>query len=301
MAQLFDHDRMRRALLGFLESLLQLILFSNAYIAFCAVIMCQTTALLFDLALPRSLLAFVFAGTLGSYSLHWYLTDLPADLSPAGTQRLHWNQQHKKLLLLLFLVSALIGLRELYILKTYLYDLFPVVILAFLYTAPKLNFWPFLALRRIAILKTAYLSMVWTYVTVGLPLLINATTNAPNGLRIFTWALTWFVFIYSIAFWFDYRDRSDDGKSKWLTLVSMLTNQQAQLFFRALVVIYMFSLVALFYQDVSPETLICLSLPMILLVLTSQRLQSPLSDYAYYLYLDGLLMIPGLLMMTIGH
>lgn len=293
---LVDHDRMRRALFGFLESTLQFILFSNAYIAFCAVVMCQTTALLFDLRLPRSLLLFVFTGTLGSYSLHWYLTDAPTDLSTAGALRLRWNQRNKPLLLVLFLLSAIIGLGELYTLKTYLYDLFPVVVLAFLYTAPKLNFWPFLALRRIAILKTAYLSMVWTYVMVGLPLLINDTTRHFSSMLVVTWALNWFVFIYSIAFWFDYRDRNDDGKSKWLTIVSMLTNQQALLFFRGLVVAYLVTLAALFIQGISPKTLLCLGLTMVLLILNARRLQSPLSDYVYYVYLDGLLMIPGLLL-----
>jgi len=291
---------MRRALPGFLESTLQFILFSNVYIAFCAVMMCQTTALLFDLKLPRSLLIFVFTGTLGSYSLHWYLTDLPTDLSPAGTHRLYWNQRNKTLLLLLFLVSAIAGLRELYILKTYLYDLFPVVLLAFLYTAPKLNFWPFLALRRIAILKTAYLSMVWTYVTVGLPLLINDSASYASTMLVLTWALNWFVFIYSIAFWFDYRDRTDDRRSKWLTIVSMLTNQQAQLFFRGLVLAYILTLTALSLQGIQPKTLACLSVPMILLASTYRRFQSPLSDYVYYVYLDGLLMMPGLLL-TILH
>lgn len=283
------HPLPRRSLIA----VLQFVIFSNSYIALCAVVMCLTTIHLFTLQLPDSFLPFIFFGTLGSYSLHIYLTDA----SLRRTDRECWVDQHKQLLLGLFIGSMLIGVWLLTRLTAYLIDLLPVVALTFLYTAPKIDWRPFRALRQIAVLKTAYLALVWTYVTVALPLLLTSASSRTHGTLAAAWFLNRFLLIYGIALCFDYRDRAVDRQSRWLTIVSMLTGRQVRLFFGSIVLCFGLTVGALYSLGWTEWTLLCVCLPMILLVLLARRVIAGASDYGYYVCLDGLLMLTGILLM----
>lgn len=274
------------------EGILQFILFSNTYIALCAVIMCQATARLFKLNLPISFLAFVFAGTLGSYSLHWFLTDSSTD----ETNRSQWNQTHKQTLLGLFIGTVLVGLWLLVYLQSYFLDLLPVVLLTFLYSAPKINWRLFRILRRIAVFKSIYLALIWTYVTAALPLVMANPVQQPSWVLIGTWLINRFLLIYSIALWFDYRDRAIDRQSKWLTIASMLTETQIRWFFYGLTLCFGLTITILYRQWLNVWPVVCLSAPMALLGLTIRWIATKPSDYGYYLYVDGLLMLSGILL-----
>ena len=282
------HPSLRRCLIA----VLQLVIFSNSYIALCAVVMCLTTVRLFNLRLPNSFLPFIFFGTLGSYSLHLYLTDG----SLRRTDRERWIDQHKHLLLGLFIGSMLIGGWLLIRLTAYLTDLLPVVALTFLYTAPKIDWRPFRALRQIAVLKTTYLALVWTYVTVALPILLTPASPRTHWTLAVAWFLNRFLLIYGIALCFDYRDRDVDRQSKWLTIVSMLTGRQVRLFFGLIVLCFGLTAGALYGLGWTEWTLLCICLPMFLLVLVARRIITGASDYGYYVCLDGLLMVTGILL-----
>lgn len=280
-----------------LVAVFQLVVFGNGYIAFCAVVMGLTTVRLFGLHLPHSFLPFLFAGTLGSYSLHEYLTDTSTvDGSAEQTERARWIGAHKSLLLILFLGASLAGAWLLLQLRAYLLLLLPVIVLTFLYSAPKLNGLPFRALRRIAVLKTTYLALVWTYVTAALPLLLTAVPVRASWIEVVSWLLNRFLLIYSVALCFDYRDRAVDRQSRWLTIVSMLTDRQARLFFGLLTFCFFLTAVSLSRQGWDKQILFCVCLPMLLLALTARRIVSSASDYSYYVYLDGLLMLTGILL-----
>ncbi|WP_461063207.1 UbiA prenyltransferase family protein [Spirosoma horti] len=270
-------------------ALLQVVLFSNSYIALCAVVMCWTTTRLFHLKLPSSFLLFIFLGTLSSYALHWYLTPMASD----QRERYQWNGQHKALLLGIFLGSAVLMLALLTQLVPYVRYFMPVVAATFLYTAPKIDYRPFRYLRRIAILKTAYLAFVWTFVTAVLPLLLMTTAWTT---MMSLWALNRFIFIYCLCFWFDYRDRDDDGRSRWLTLVSMMTQQRALYVFYGLAACFTISLAILYRQGMAWRSIAEVGAPMFLLAGTAHSIPDWVSDYWYYVYLDSLLMLTGLLL-----
>lgn len=273
-------------------ALLQVILFSNSYIALCAVVMCWTTACLFHLELPAFFLLFIFLGTLSSYALHWYLTPMALN----QRERNEWNGQHKALLLWIFIVAAVLMLVLLTQLVAYLRYFMPVVVATFLYTAPKIDYRPFRYLRRIAILKTTYLAFVWTFVTAVLPLLLTTTAWTT---MMSLWALNRFIFIYCLCFWFDYRDRDDDGRSRWLTLVSMMTQQRALYVFYGLAGCFTISLAILYQQGMALRSIAEVGTPMLLLAGTAHFIPDWVSDYWYYAYLDSLLMLTGLLLYLI--
>lgn len=293
MNQMFPHlCSMKPLVRHYLIPIIQAIIFGNWYIAMCAVVMSWTTARLFHLHLPDSLFYFIFVGTLSSYSLHEYLTDCSA----TGTDRERWIQAHKPGLLCLFSSSLLIGIGLMTQLRAHLSELLPVVFLTFLYTAPKMNWPPFRALRRIAVLKTTYLALVWTYVTVALPLLLSNPGVVANYELATVWFVNRLLLIYSVALCFDYRDRAVDRHSKWLTIVSMLTQQQVRLFFRIIALGFGLTLAALYSLGWNGYTLLCICLPMFLLQLGVPRIMKQESDYGYYVILDGLLMLSGILL-----
>lgn len=271
-------------------ALLQGVLFSNGFIALCAAVMCWTTAFLFDLILPAFFLPFIFLATLSSYSLHWYLTPVTS----AITERNQWNRQHKPVLLRLLIGSALLGLALLTQLLTCLPYFVPVVVATFLYTAPKINHRPFRYLRRIAILKTAYLAFIWTVVTAVLPLWVGVSDWNNTST---VWAINRFLFIYSVCFLFDYRDRETDRQSRWLTLVSMMTKRKAVSVFYSIAGFFTLSLTILYQIGMPFRYTLCLGTPMFLFVVTTHYAPAWKSDYWYYLYLDGLMMLSGLLLL----
>jgi len=270
-------------------ALLQLILFSNSYIALGAVVMCWTTARLFHLKLPALFLLFIFLGTLSSYALHWYLTPI----APNYRERNQWNRRHKPTLLGIFIGSSVLLLSLLSQLLPYLCYFMPVIVATFLYTAPKIDYRPFRYLRQIAIFKTAYLAFVWTFVTAVLPVLVD---TAPWTAMMSLWALNRFIFIYCLCFWFDYRDRDDDRRSRWLTLVSMMTHQRALQTFYGLAGCFTVSLVLLYVHGMTFRSILGMGTPMVLVAGTVPSIPDWVSDYWYYAYLDGLLILSGLLM-----
>ena len=116
---------------------------------------------------------FVFFSTVCSYNFHWALT--PGTIAPS--QRLQWDEKHKSYHLLLS-IAGLIGAAISFIfIKEHWFYIGMAVILTFLYSAPKISFTPFQRLKKIAIGKTIFLAMAWTYVTAVLPILIEGTIS----------------------------------------------------------------------------------------------------------------------------
>ncbi|MBO0936417.1 hypothetical protein J2I47_07640 [Fibrella sp. HMF5335] len=145
-------------------------------------------------------------------------------------------------------------------------------------------------------LKTAYLAAIWTYTTAALPILMASSPVSLSTLLWSAWLANRFLFIYAVCLWFDYRDRPDDGQSRWLTIVSMLTEPQIDRFFGSIVLLFSAATVAFYVGGVGGWVVICISLPMLLLILTARWVTKRLSDYWYYVYLDGLVMLTGLLL-----
>ncbi len=262
------------------------IIFSNCFIASCALVMGEATAQVFQLHLTPSFWGLLFFGTLCSYSLHSYLT-ISADTTH---RRIRWINQHRMLLMGFFLGAAFITLDLLATLFRYWLYWLPAAIVTFLYTAPKINRYPFIYLRRVAVLKTAYLALVWTYVTAALPLLIAA---AHWQERMSGWVLNRFFWLYCICFWFDYRDRDEDRLSPHLTLITDMTERQAMVFFSGLVGGFVITLFQLHRYGLTGGQLSRAALPMLLLLVATSRLRTTTSDYWYYGYVDGLLLLSG--------
>lgn len=126
------------------------LLFTGFFIASCAVLMTHQTALLFKEPLPLILYFFVFCGTVCSYNFHWALN--PADDIFKGLSLGISRKVHGALSLLGLSGAAVAS----FALTEHWLALASTVVLAFLYSAPKIPHPLFVWLRRVAVGKTIF-------------------------------------------------------------------------------------------------------------------------------------------------
>lgn len=275
-----------------IRKIADLFIFSSLYIALCAVLMIwQTNRLLTDSPLSGRLAAFVFFSTICSYNFHWWLT--PDDTSPS--YRVEWTQRNKPLHFILYLVGATGAVIYFFALSRYWLALCLGALLTFLYSAPKLPQPIFAGLKRIAVGKTVFLALVWTYVTSMLPLIVAHTpwTGAAT-----LYAINRFGLIYAICIIFDYRDRADDRAQGIKSLITLLNESGVDTVFWLALVISVVTGAWLSLWHFPVFTLILLMIPAVIVAGLYRVSKKSSSDYLFYFILDGLMMFSGLLMLV---
>jgi 4-hydroxybenzoate polyprenyltransferase len=274
------------------RKIFDLFIFSSLYIAFCAVLMVwQTSHLLLGAPASGRLVGFVFFSTVCSYNFHWYLTSRSAHSS----RRSGWTQRHKILHFILYLAGGVGAAIYFFSLLPHLLALCFGAFVTFLYSAPKVPLPIFRRLKDIAVGKTLFLALVWTYVTAVLPVLVaNAAFN--GGFVLF--ALGRFFLIYAICILFDYRDREDDKADGIRSLITLLNEQGIDRLFTLSLVLFAGSTIGLYFWHYPAFYILLLLIPGIILALLHQRAKRDFSDYLYYFVLDGLMMFSGLLMLV---
>lgn len=274
-----------------LQRLLSFFVFSNLFIAFCAVIMAiQSYRLLLQQAPNNQLLLFIFFSTICSYSFHWYLTAESVLPSP----RIVWTKKFRQLILLFFVVG-LSGVVVFFVLLIQYWQwlLFAAAI-TFLYSAPKIPHPLFKALRKVALGKTIFLAMVWMYVTTILPLVL-AGQPWRNDFTLFI--IGRFFLVYAICILFDYRDREDDKATGIRSLITYLDLKGITRLFAFSLLVFSASTLALLQYDYKPLTVAVLLLPGIITAGLYKYATRHFTDMLYYFVLDGLMALSGLLML----
>jgi 4-hydroxybenzoate polyprenyltransferase len=273
--------------------ILRFFVYSNLYIAACAVIMTlQTYRLLLQSAASQNLLGFIFFATISSYSFHWWLTE-----SVEQTHRVNWLKKYRQLHLVMFAIGLAGSAVFLILLIDHWKWLVISALITFLYSAPKIPHPWFRILRKIAIGKTIFLAVVWTYVTVGFPLLIDEKDwNLTDSL----FFISRFFFIYAICILFDYRDRNDDRAAGIKSMVTYFSDKAVtRLFYFSLLVSDILTII-LFYYGFTWMQAICLLIPSFIAKVIYTRATRNFSDLLYYFVLDGLMMFSALLMLAFG-
>jgi 4-hydroxybenzoate polyprenyltransferase len=266
-------------------------LFSSLYIAFCAVIMVfQTYQLLLTVAPSVGLCVFVFFATICSYNFHWYLTPR----SVTSSQRIRWAQKHKDWHLFLYFVGVAGSLASFFTIREHWPALAFGAFVTFLYSAPKLPQTLFKGLKKIAVGKTIFLSIVWMYVTTVLPIVISGATWKPDFALFMA---SRFFLIYAICIVFDYRDREDDRNEGVKSLITYLGEKGIDNLFFFSLAIFATVTILLYRYHPSTLTIFFLLLPGIIVAILYRPAKQNFSDYLYYFVLDGLMMFSGLLML----
>lgn len=264
---------------------------SNLFIASCAVCMVNLTSQLLLHTWPDVyLVAFVFFATTCSYSFHWYLTTY----SKTPSFRIEWVNRNRNIHLVLFFAGAL-GSAVVFL---YLVEYWPWLLLSalltFLYTAPKIPGKHARFLQKIALGKTIFLAMVWTYVTVVLPVVTGGIEWRAD---FYLFAVSRFFLIYAICILFDYRDREDDKAAGIRSLITWLDEAGIRnLFILSLSVFFATTICMLFYQY-DLLTFFILLLPGIITAALYNHARKNVSDTLYYFVLDGLMALSGVLIL----
>jgi len=274
-----------------LRKIFDFFIFSSLYIALCAVLMVwQTSELLLGVPPSERLIGFVFFSTICSYNFHWYLT--PYSVNPS--RRAFWTQRHKVLHFILYLVGLVGSAVYFFYLLSHIIALCFGAFVTFLYSAPKLSHPFFRRLRDIAVGKTIFLAIVWTYVTTVLPLIIAGAAWSGGPIL---FVLSRFFLIYAICIPFDYRDREDDRKDGIRSLITLLNEKGIDRLFIISLTIFGLSTLGLAFFHYPGFYILLLLIPGIVMAVLYNRAKRDFSDYLYYFVLDGLMMFSGLLML----
>ena len=169
--------------------------------------------------------------------------------------------------------------------------------ITFLYSAPKIPHPLFRSLRKIAIGKTQFLAIVWTFVTTILPIHISGQ-EWQNEFYYFIGHR--FFLIYAICIIFDYRDREDDKLSGVRSLISYFDEKHINWLF--CIVLSLFTLATLLFYSggFSILQLIALLIPGVIVASVFDHAKRNFNDVFYYFVLDGLMAFSSLLMLIPG-
>jgi 4-hydroxybenzoate polyprenyltransferase len=250
----------------------------------------QTGRLLLDAAPSLKLAAFVFFSTICSYNFHWWLTPR----SVTASFRIRWTQRHKGMHFALYLIGAAGAVVCFFYLREFWIALCFGAFLTFLYSAPKLPQHVFKDLKRVAVGKTFFLSLVWMYVTTVLPVVV---AKAPWTGACTLFALNRFFLIYPICILFDYRDREDDKKEGIRSLITYFSEKGIDTLFAVSLVVFALCTAGLYYYHYPLFIIILLLIPGIIVGSLYRYAKKNFSDYLYYVVMDGLMMFSGLLML----
>ncbi len=272
---------------GIARSLIHFFVFTSLYIAVCALVMIHQANHLLQLQYNHFHFGvFVLFATLCSYNFHWGLTSN----TETTLVRLGWTIRHRSLHVFLFIVGAIgAGIYFFYFLEHW-FALSISVLLTFLYSAPKVPFLTFL--RKIAIGKTIFLSMVWTYVTSILPLLLDGRHWSLTDLL---FCASRFFFIYSICILFDYRDRDWDRQEGIRSMITYFDERGVDRLFAASIASFALLTIGLYFSGMPLLPVILIMIPGIIMIPLFKIGKKNFSDYLYYIVLDGMMMLSAIL------
>lgn len=275
----------------FFQKFFYFFVYSNLFIAICAVLMvCQTYQLLLLTKPNYYFLLFVFFSTVCSYSFHWYLT---AD-SVIPSPRIKWVGNNRRIHLFLFIT----GLAGSAIFFFYLFPYWKWLLLSafmtFLYSAPKIPHPYFRALRKVALGKTIFLALVWTHVSTILPIIISGEIWKKE----FTlFVISRFFLVYAICILFDYRDRKDDKASGVRSLITYLSENNITFLFIFSLLVFSASTLLLLNYNFTFTSVILLLIPGVITAGLYNYARRHFYDLLYYFILDGLMAFSSILML----
>ncbi len=231
-----------------LARLFRYVVFGNIWVSFSAVCMFWATEELCHIKLKSISAIFIFGGTLFIYNFH-RLFRMKAIYAKHTSERHAWiikNQRHVIALTLLGFILAIAGGFQFFTLER-TWILIPFIVITLLYVTPIFKMGgTWIRLRDVPYVKIFLVALVWTFVTVCLPLVIlpDFTFQSLLNPNIILTASNRFLFFFAITLPFDIRDLEHDRKNGVRTFASLLGVVGVKNFSRILLVIV--TLIALY-------------------------------------------------------
>ncbi len=282
--------------------ILDFLLFSNLFIAICAVAQGMVTYHLLNVKPDKYILAILFFGTLSVYNFSMLLSK-PKRPENSPFVRVRWIFSHHRLIISITLISVLclIPLGLLYLsIEAKLLMIFTSV-LALGYNIPFLTLnHQKIGLRNIPGIKLFLIALVWSVSCVLLPIVElehNLQINISTADTLLLVAKR-FLFIAAITIPFDIRDLFQDKLYELKTIPVMLGEKKAYIFCQFLLGGYL-ALLLLFDKNINADN-IALTLTLFLtgwLILKSSIRKN---EYYYFFYLDGTMLLQYLILILVS-
>ncbi|MEE1946026.1 hypothetical protein VRU48_12970 [Pedobacter sp. KR3-3] len=276
-----------------LFSVLDFLLFSNIFIAVCAVAQGLVTYYLLGLPADRYVLAFLFFATLIIYNLSVLLTK-PADLQKSQFKRIDWFFEHHRLMISITMIAILciIPLALLYLSMQAKLLMAFVGIIAVAYNFPFLTLdQKKIGLRNLPVIKLFLIAFIWSVSCVLLPIVeleSNYGIVIPLGETILLLAQR-LLFVCVLTIPFDIRDFFQDKIYELKTITVTAWEKKAWVFCQALLVLYLILLV-LFTKTINLDVA-GLTLTIFLTGWLIFKSNPKRSEYYYFLWLDGIMIL----------
>ncbi|HKG06674.1 MAG TPA: hypothetical protein VKB19_09470 [Pedobacter sp.] len=284
-------------------SVLDFLLFSNLFIAICAVAQGLVTYHLLQVPADNYVLAFLFFSTVGLYNFSMLLAK-PKDPESSPYARVRWIFSHHRLIITITLISILclipLGLWYLSI-ESKLLMLF-TGLMAVGYNVPFLTLNQHkIGLRNIPGIKLFLIALVWSVSCVLLPIveLERSYKISISSAETLLLVFKRFLFVAAITIPFDIRDLFQDKLYALKTIPVMLGERKAYIFCQFLLLGYLV-LLLLFNQVTLPD-IIGLTLTLILTGWLIFRSGIRKNEYYYFFYLDGTMLLQYLVLILSSY
>ncbi|MEJ7557363.1 MAG: hypothetical protein WKF66_03575 [Pedobacter sp.] len=279
-------------------SVLDFLLFSNLFIAVCAVAQGLITYHLLKVPPDKYVLAFVFFATIGLYNFSMLLAK-PKKPEESPYKRVRWIFSHHRMIISITLISmlCLIPLFLLYLsIESKLLMIFTGLV-AVGYNIPFLTLNnQNIGLRNIPGIKLFLIAMVWAVSCVLLPIMElqhSHQVNIKPGDTLLL-VIKRFLFVAAITVPFDIRDLFQDKLYALKTIPVILGEKRAYLFCQFLLLGYLL-LLLLFRQATYPDiAAVVLNLAVTGWLIFKSNIKK--NEYYYFLYLDGTMLLQYLLL-----
>ncbi|HEY2581455.1 MAG TPA: UbiA family prenyltransferase [Mucilaginibacter sp.] len=275
------------------------LLFSNIFMALCAVAQGLVTFYLIGAKTIPAVAGLLFTSTLGIYNFCILITK-PENPDKSPHKRVRWFYGHYRLMVTFTMVS-LLSLIPLFFLMSFESRILLIFlsILSFTYSIPlfsieKQKF----GLRNIPGLKQFLITLVWTMSTVLLPILEAQHFYSTNiSMRDTTIIIAKrFLFIAALTVPFDIRDLFEDRQSGLKTIPVVWGEKNAYLFCQLLLAGYIV-LLFLFRNNGFNADFWALTLTAILTGWLIFKSKQEKNEYYYFFYMDGVLILQYLVLL----
>jgi 4-hydroxybenzoate polyprenyltransferase len=269
------------------------LLFSNLFMALCAVAQAMVTFKLIGVGPVYPVLAILLLSTLCIYNFSILLSK-PKQPEKSPFKRVRWFFASYKLMLAITIISAMLLLPLFFMVsvKSRLLLVF-LSVLSFGYGLPMFTIGTQkFGLRNIPGLKLLLIGVTWTLSVVLLPILEAENTYhlviSKTDMLLLTTKR--FLFITAMAIPFDIRDLFQDRKLGLKTIPVVFGEKNAYLLCQFLLAGYLV-LLFLFQDHAFDNTFFALSLTVLLMGWLIFRSKFEKNEYYYFFYLDGVLIL----------
>lgn len=287
---------------GILKQFLDLLLFSNIFIALCAVAQALVTYQLLDTEPDKYLLGFLFFSTLAMYN-YSILLSRPKNPEKSRFRRVRWIFSHHRLTITITIIAiiSLIPL-SLFLSATSFILLSFLAFISVAYNLPifSLNGKKY-GIRNIPGVKLFLIAFIWALSCVLLPIV---ELESRNLLEVTTTDVLLlvskrFLFVAAITVPFDIRDLFQDKHYELRTIPVILGERKSYIFCLVLLIIY---LILLFlFNNNFDLNFVGLAITVMITAWLIFHSEWKRNEYYYFLLLDGTLILQYLVLLICGR